>query len=710
MTSKDTWYNTINEFATYVYQYIGNQVLANGGQYNDNCLVMSYYDGLYIAYKLHDYFPGLHPGVGTEVMYASYGTYYGYNNSPGAHFTLPGYWVFGEGLAERYLRTNNAIYLQDLTDLNNNAAFSMTGTLPADNTRHTLNREWAYCGMTKLQLKRVASLTGPQQARLDQVYSDSLLIVNDWSTGVASYFRPFMGGLTAHFLVMYYELEADSGKKATILAALQGLATYCWNTCWVPAAASFKYTDRYVSDPSDTVPTADLSMLVAPLYSWLWSVTGVQDWKTKGNQVFEGSVPIYSGPWWQSGAYLGTRDPSGPIGKHVNQQAVWGVKYFDYDAAQGGGGGGGGGGHPTLAPLGIILGCGGPVGAAETRVIALSGSLAIGNVAVGSTGTATLTITNNGANTLTIYSITYPTGFSGIYSGTIAPAAHADVTVTFTPLAVQAYSGTVTVNSDATSGTNTRACSGTGTGSGTWNPASYGTLVWWGDFTDPTKVLHAGSSATNGQTINTLTDKSGNAANFTQGTDANAPTCATAIVNGLQVASYTGSVPDYLSSTSAEALSANRAGLSFVTVFNTSSVAATQMLFEFYGGTGKYRIRLGILATGTPYSEGYAQDAGSQYQLFASATVTTSVWHVFQGTYNFSNTQLNLWLDGVQCLTNGNLQSSGLTTNTNGSVPSNLGYYPGLTGYLAELIWWDSALSGATISSMYTAIKTKYGL
>ncbi len=58
--------------------------------------------------------------------------------------------------------------------------------------------------------------------------------------------------------------------------------------------------------------------------------------------------------------------------------------------------------------------------------------------------------------------ITYPTGFSGAWSGTIAAGGSQPVTVTFAPVAATAYSGTVTVNSDKTSGTNTIAVSGTG--------------------------------------------------------------------------------------------------------------------------------------------------------------------------------------------------------------------------------------------------------
>ncbi|MEY2579605.1 MAG: hypothetical protein QOI49_2429 [Verrucomicrobiota bacterium] len=102
------------------------------------------------------------------------------------------------------------------------------------------------------------------------------------------------------------------------------------------------------------------------------------------------------------------------------------------------------------------------VSTTQTRVIGLSGNLAFGNVSVGSSAQRTLTISNTGNSILTVSSLSYPAGFSGSFSGTIAANSSRDVTVTFSPGAAAGYGGTITVNSDKTSGTNTISCSGTG--------------------------------------------------------------------------------------------------------------------------------------------------------------------------------------------------------------------------------------------------------
>ena len=59
--------------------------------------------------------------------------------------------------------------------------------------------------------------------------------------------------------------------------------------------------------------------------------------------------------------------------------------------------------------------------------------------------------------------ITYPSGFSGIWSGDIPAGSYHDVTVTFAPTQVKTYGGTLTVSSNKTSGTNTKSISGNGT-------------------------------------------------------------------------------------------------------------------------------------------------------------------------------------------------------------------------------------------------------
>lgn len=111
--------------------------------------------------------------------------------------------------------------------------------------------------------------------------------------------------------------------------------------------------------------------------------------------------------------------------------------------------------------------------AAAAPAIALAGNLDFGNLTVGETATRTLTISNTGNAPLNVSSINYPAGFSGNWnSGSIAAGSSQNVTVTFTPTAAQNYGGTIAVNSDATSGTNSVSASGSGT------PATLSYTAW----------------------------------------------------------------------------------------------------------------------------------------------------------------------------------------------------------------------------------------
>jgi len=124
-------------------------------------------------------------------------------------------------------------------------------------------------------------------------------------------------------------------------------------------------------------------------------------------------------------------------------------------------------------------------GLVTAKIISLIGNLDFGVVATNTPAQSMLTISNGGNLPLTVSNITYPSGFSGAFSGAIAGGSSQAVTVTFLPATATNYGGTVTVNSDATSGVDTIPISGFGAsgnlvltiitnGDGTVTPANLG--------------------------------------------------------------------------------------------------------------------------------------------------------------------------------------------------------------------------------------------
>lgn len=97
-----------------------------------------------------------------------------------------------------------------------------------------------------------------------------------------------------------------------------------------------------------------------------------------------------------------------------------------------------------------------------TRLLEVSGSLMLGTGTLGSSlWIGHFTIHNNGDSPLTVTGITYPTGFSGAWSGIIPAGDSQRVTVTFAATVPGSYGGTVTIVADQTSGSGTLTASAT---------------------------------------------------------------------------------------------------------------------------------------------------------------------------------------------------------------------------------------------------------
>ncbi|OQX02381.1 MAG: hypothetical protein BWK80_58005, partial [Desulfobacteraceae bacterium IS3] len=181
-----------------------------------------------------------------------------------------------------------------------------------------------------------------------------------------------------------------------------------------------------------------------------------------------------------------------------------------------------------------------------TKIIALSGDLSFGSVSVGATGQKNFTIQNTGNSVLTVSSISYPTGFTGNWSGgTIAAGGSQAVTVTFAPTAAQSYTGSVTVISDKTSGTETLAISGTGTAVPTKIIALSGDLSFGSVSVGATgqksfTIQNTGNSAL---TVSSISYPTGFTGNWNSGTVAAGGSQAVTVTFAPTAAqSYTGSV------------------------------------------------------------------------------------------------------------------------------------------------------------------------
>ncbi len=253
--------------------------------------------------------------------------------------------------------------------------------------------------------------------------------------------------------------------------------------------------------------------------------------------------------------------------------------------------------------------------AAPTPIIGVSGSLSFGNVTIGAIATATLTVANSGNATLTVSSISYPLGFSGAFSGTIVAGASTNITVTFTPIAVQSYDGTVTVNSDASSGTSTISASGAGAAVptaviGVSGSLAFGNVITGAIATATLTITNSGNSTL---TVNSISYPTGFGGAFSGAIAAGGSHAVTVTFAPMAVQSYGGTVTVNSDATGgASIISASGAGVAaissnhqpvfFLGPLVNNAVLSNGTLFVVVAGEPAFFVASATDADGDPVS------------------------------------------------------------------------------------------------------------
>jgi hypothetical protein len=102
----------------------------------------------------------------------------------------------------------------------------------------------------------------------------------------AEYRKPFMVGLSAQALIEYYE---QINPDPQVIERLKIAADYMWGHMWSATGQGFKYTDQAVGDQGQAI-SPDLNMLIAPMYAWLYKMTGDAKYIQEGDQIWKGGV------------------------------------------------------------------------------------------------------------------------------------------------------------------------------------------------------------------------------------------------------------------------------------------------------------------------------------------------------------------------------------------------------------------------------------
>jgi hypothetical protein len=275
----DAWQNHMTTFAQKHCATLGQ-----GGQTFDEQLAATYYDMTRVMYQVSDY-----TGSSTwnACAIAARGIYR-------ARYVIPhggniqGYWSFATGLRMDWQRTRDALSQNAVVMLSTTMyasdAFPLEWTQGLDRTR-----EVAYATMALIEAEAVGQPR--RQRRVDLVnqaygHMNQWFVTFNWRTplpdGTLPQFSPFMVGLTAHSLIRDWEQTHDS----RLVPALQLAADWLWANAWEPAKQAMVYDLNQI--PRN--PQPDLNLLIAPMYAFLYKMTGDTRYRDRGDQLFAGGV------------------------------------------------------------------------------------------------------------------------------------------------------------------------------------------------------------------------------------------------------------------------------------------------------------------------------------------------------------------------------------------------------------------------------------
>lgn len=257
-----------------------------------------------------------------------------------------------------------------------------------------------------------------------------------------------------------------------------------------------------------------------------------------------------------------------------------------------------------------------------------------------------------------------------------------------------------------------RRRSGAGGGS-PYDPSSFftgGTSGPWYDFGDSTKILNgSGTSATDGQTIATVTDAGTAGINATQGTDANRAILRAAHVNGRNAAECDTS--DLFEASGLNAFTNGASSLSIPLVYQHTDGSTNHRFFRQYDNSYSYD-RVNALFVALKPSIKYSRDGGDYSNLRTGATdVTAGSYHAMIFVFNFNAGETGLFLDNGTYLSMtaaGGGTVAGNMTASNGNESRILA---ACKGFIADMYFHkNSMMDGTQRAAWFAAVKSRFNL
>jgi hypothetical protein len=304
------------------------------GSYSESVGV--YYDAQRVYLQISDYTGQAEPwntyAEEAERVYMNYAVPH--------NFAFGGWRRFAQGIYMDYVRTGDMTAYENIVKIRDLPAFSNVSDSPWIYAWYweSRSREIAYAIEANIFAERVGHPR--DDADMALYVTMALNHIKEWTTGefgdpTSHRTAPFMFGLTAEALIMFYEWELENGRDPTALydhaavpveviptmtipEALKLMADYLreeavvesgdnigkpmwvpdlgrsggWNDLGGTGYAAFRYEDIKAGSP-----TPVLNLLIAPVYAWLFQHYGEIKYLTTADQLFVSGVNLADVSW-----------------------------------------------------------------------------------------------------------------------------------------------------------------------------------------------------------------------------------------------------------------------------------------------------------------------------------------------------------------------------------------------------------------------------
>jgi len=249
-----------------------------------------------------------------------------------------------------------------------------------------------------------------------------------------------------------------------------------------------------------------------------------------------------------------------------------------------------------------------------------------------------------------------------------------------------------------------------------YNPVTYftgGSLVNWYAFWDPSGIINGASPATDGQTIDYITDKGGSLRDSTVA-PGQAAVLRTGVINGFQALEYTANLGGY-NGLNFDAILNNASSLTVGWVGSLTDASANADIFIAQDNSYSYPRVRSYMAAPAPAANWNTQDGvdqGNDVQTNASQILTLGLsnYHAVLWVYNFATGRVNIHIDNV-AVSNINPHISGLAQNIPATLLNDPLFLRNAKGRTVDTFTHKNAIpTAASITQWFADVKAKFNL